>query len=239
MWVVDFYLSGTSVSERLQINLQRPPDIGTLEGVKPWHYILLIGVGTLGSVYIYLHRVEFGLARLPTPVTYTSAESVAPSSQPTPINWEKVDRSAQGFQVEMPTDIKELQIPAYNESGGSEQVNMIFSHADAETSFAVAWADDPPVARANQRSPAKLLDMAQDDAMARTQTSLTGENRNDFDGFPARDFSARNAGGGILNSRLIYATPRLYMLIAAFPSENARREEDVRRFFNSFAVVSR
>jgi len=29
-------------------------------------------------------------------------------------------------------------------------------------------------------------------------------------------------GGGILNSRLIYAGSRLYMLIAAFPSVSAR-----------------
>jgi hypothetical protein len=28
------------------------------------------------------------------------------------------------------------------------------------------------------------------------------------------------------------------MLIAAFPSESARRDKDVTRFFNSFAIVS-
>jgi hypothetical protein len=41
-----------------------------------------------------------------------------------------------------------------------------------------------------------------------------------------------------MNSRLIYINPRLYMLIAAFPSESARREQDVARFFDSFAIVS-
>jgi hypothetical protein len=73
--------------------------------------------------------------------------------------------------------------------------------------------------------------------MARTQTSLISESATTVAGFPGRDFSAGNAGGGILNSRLVYASPRLYMLIASFPSESARREEDVLRFFNSFQIV--
>jgi hypothetical protein len=41
-----------------------------------------------------------------------------------------------------------------------------------------------------------------------------------------------------MSSRLIYVNPRLYMLIAAFPSEGARREQDVARFFDSFAIVA-
>jgi hypothetical protein len=56
-------------------------------------------------------------------------------------------------------------------------------------------------------------------------------------GSPGREFTARNSGGGGLNSRLIYAGPWLYMLTAAFPSEGARRDKDVSRFFNSFVIV--
>ena len=208
--------------------------------MKPWHLIVLVGIGVLGIVYIYLHRQELGLVR-PAGAgagNDTSGEPVAPIAHPAHISWEKVDRSPDGFKLEMPTDIKQLQIPAYNERGGSDQVNMIFSNADAETTFAVVWADDPPVARTNDRSPGKILDMARDGAVARTQTSLTGDSRNNIGGFPGRDFSARNVGGGVMNSRLIYANPRLYMLIAAFPSESARRDKDVTRFFNSFAIVS-
>jgi hypothetical protein len=39
-----------------------------------------------------------------------------------------------------------------------------------------------------------------------------------------------------MNSRLIYAGQRLYMLTAVFPSAGARRDADVSRFFNSFAI---
>jgi hypothetical protein len=208
--------------------------------VKWWQSIILIGIGILGIGYIWLHRVELGLARPANLETesYSSAEPASPITQPARITWENVDRSPDGFKVEMPADIEELQVAANNERGGSDQVSMIQSKSNAETTFAVAWADDPPVARANDRNAGRILDMARDDAMARTQTSLTNETRNLVGGFPARDFSARNTAGGVMTSRLIYANPRLYMLIAAFPSQSARREQDVARFFDSFAIVS-
>jgi hypothetical protein len=207
--------------------------------VKWWQFIVLIGIGILGVGYIYLHRVDLGLAR-PASLDAdngSGGDSASPLPHPARINWESVDRSPDGFKVEMPADSKELQVPANNETGGIDEVNMILANASTETTFAVAWADDPPVARENDRNTGRILDMARDDAMARTQTSLTSESRNTIGGFPARDFSARNPGGGIINSRLIYANPRLYMLIAAFPSASARREQDVTRFFDSFAVV--
>ena len=234
-----FYLSGTLPAKERESTCTDHGSIGTLKTVKRWQYVVLIGIGMLGIVYVYLNRVDLGLSR-PSPQAENDAggEPAAPGSHPAQITWEKVERSSDGFKIEMPAEIKDLQIPAFNETGGQEPVNMILSNADADTIFAVAWADDPPVARTNDRNPGKILDTARDDAMARTQTSLTGESRSDIDGFPARDFSAQNFGGGVMNSRLIYASPRLYMLIAAFPSVSARRDQDVARFFNSFAVVS-
>ena len=208
--------------------------------MKWWQSIILIGIGILGIGYIWLHRVELGLARPVNVETenYSPAEPASPIAHPARITWESVDRSHDGFKVEMPADIVETQVQANNERGGADQISMILSKLNAETTFAVAWADDPPVARVNDHSAGRILDMARDGAMLRTQTSLTTETRNIVGGFPARDFSARNAAGGVMSSRLIYVNPRLYMLIAAFPSESARREQDAARFFDSFAIVS-
>jgi hypothetical protein len=104
-----------------------------------------------------------------------SKEPTGPTAHHEYIVWQKVDRSAEGFRVEMPIDVKQIQIPAYNETGGTDLVNMIFSNPDAETTFSVAWADNPPVARVNKRSPGRTLQMAQEGAVARTQTTLTDE----------------------------------------------------------------
>ena len=138
----------------------------------------------------------------------------------------------------MPPDVREIQVPAYNESGGTEQVNMIFSNADAQTTFSVAWEDNPPVARVNGWSADRTLEMAREGSLARTQTTAVSDAAIDTQGFPGWEFAARNSGGGVLNSRLIYAGRRLYMLNAAFPSGAARRDWDVSRFFNSFAITA-
>ena len=220
-------------------NLRRSPELGTLEAVKRWHYILLAAVFAAGLGYLYVHRQELGLAsahRAPgSPATEADAN---PTSKPATITWQHVDRAPDGFKIDMPVEVKDIQIPAYNEHGEADQVSMIFSNPSADTTYSVAWADNPPVARVNSHAPERTLDMARDDALARTQTSLINESQNAYEGFPSREFQAHNVGGGILNSRLIFAGSRLYMLTAVFPSASARRERDVTHFFNSFTITT-
>jgi hypothetical protein len=207
--------------------------------VKWLFSIVLSIILIVGLIYVYLHRQELGLGgSRPAQVEETAAPAPAQPSQtaPAPIVWEKIDRSSDGFKVEMPTGVQQTQVPAYNERGGEEPVQMIFSNPNADTTFSVAWADNPPVARINQHSAERTLEMARDEALNRTQTALVNESATSFDGHPARDFTAQNANGGTMNSRLIYAGQRLYMLTAVFPSAGARRDADVSRFFNSFAI---
>jgi hypothetical protein len=203
-----------------------------------WYLLLLTAVLLLGIVYVYLHRQELGLAGFGAMDDRAGRGIADIGGHPPGITWAKVDRPADGFKVEMPVDVKEIQIPAYNETGGSEQMEMIFANPSASTSFSVTWAENPPVARTNGRSADQTLDLARNNALARTQTTLTNESRTNVQGFPAREFAARNSGGGVLNSRLVLAGSHLYMLTAAFPSANARRERDVARFFNSFSITS-
>jgi hypothetical protein len=208
--------------------------------VNRWILIGVAVVAVLGIGYVVMHRGQFGLAGA-RPIgadDNRDRERTTPKAHPATIEWQKVDRTADGFRVEMPADVKQIQIPAYTETGGTEQMDMIFSNPDAETTFSVAWDDNPPVARASNGAPGRTLEMARDGAVARTQTTLVNEAPDNSQGFPGRVFEARNSGGGVMNSRLIYAGSRLYMLIAAFPSVKARRDRDVERFFNSFTVTS-
>lgn len=228
-----------SVSLKAIIKLHNSGRVGNLNSVKRWHYIVLGGL-IAGIACAYLYRQELGITGPHGLLTGTtpSIDQTASSSRPALIRWQTVDRSGDGFKVEMPTDVKEIQVPAYNEQGGADQVSLIFANPNADTTFSLAWADNPPVVRINRRAPDRILDMARDDALAHTQTSLVGETRTSAGGSPARDFVGKNAGGGIMNVRLVYTGERLYMLTASFPSTNARREQDVTRFFNSFTIVS-
>ena len=187
--------------------------------------ILLVGVV---AYLVYEYRADFGLGGLGRGSEAGSGEMA----------WQTVDRSADGFKVRMPPGVTETQIPAYTDHGVVEQAEMIEATVDPDTTYAVAWADNPPVEQAAGEDAEKTLDMARDGALGRTQTSLVSESHREIDGHESREFVARNAGGGILNGRLILAGTHLYMLIATFPVTEEQREEDVDRFFESFKLTT-
>ena len=189
--------------------------------------ILLIGVV---AYLVWEYRADFGLGG--------SGGGGGTNPGAGAMAWQTIDRSADGFKVQMPAAaVSETQIPAYSDHGVVEQVPMIEAAVDPETTYAVAWADNPPVERAAGEDAEKTLDMARDGALGRTQTSLVSESRREIDGHVSREFVARNAGGGILNGRLILAGTHLYMLMATFPGTEEWREEDVHRFFESFKLT--
>ena len=197
-------------------------------------FSLVIGILLIGVVayLVWEYRADFGLGGRGGG-TNPGSGSVA---------WQTVDRSADGFTVQMPAAPSETQIPAYSENGVVEQVPMIEATIDAgnggtDSTYAVAWADNPPVEQAAGEDAEKTLDMARDGALGRTQTSLVSESHREIDGHRSREFVARNAEGGILNGRLILAGTHLYMLMATFPGTEEWREEDVHRFFESFRLT--
>jgi hypothetical protein len=193
-------------------------------------------LGAAAIIYVYMHwdGLLHGSPFRASASGDTLNSGLPGSIRPAKINWQLDERPDEGFKVELPNDPKDLQVPAYNENGGSEQVKMIVASPDADTTFAVTWEDNPPVARVSH-TPESTLTRARDGMLARTQTTLVTESRGTQKGDPTLDVAARNAGGGVLNARFIFSGDRLYMLIALFPAESARREQDVNRFFTSFA----
>ncbi len=198
-------------------------------------FSLVIGILLIGVVayLVWEYRADFGLG---------GSEGASPGAGS--MAWQTVDRSAEGFTVQMPSAaVSETQIPAYSDHGVVEQVPMIEAVADDPnggpgTTYAVAWADNPPVQRAAGDDSEKTLKMARDGALGRTQTSLVSESTHDRDGYRIRDFMARNAAGGILDGRLILDGTHLYMLLATHPSLGARRDADVNRFYDAFKLTA-
>jgi hypothetical protein len=200
-------------------------------------YLIVAGILVfIGAVYVWGHRRDISLLRDWLPSRPTDG-MIASASNPN-LEWRPVDETSQGFKVEMPGDPKRVVAQADSEAGNTEAVSMLQVKPDPDRTYAVAWADKPPVARMNDLAPEKTLDQARDGALARTSTTKISEIRSNPQGFPGRDIEARNVGGGILDARLIYAGSRLYMLIATSPSAAGRHEEDITRFFNSFAIAS-
>lgn len=203
--------------------------------MKRWQWIVLIVIVLAVGWYFFRSRLRKSAVPA-TPASETTTADLT-GSQPANINWQPIDRQQDGFKLEMPAGPKQLEVPAYNEKGSSEPVEMLYSDPDGATTFAVTWEDNPPVARVNGRVPDRTLEAARDGMVLRTQTSLMSQSRQNVAGFPALDLTAKNNGGGILDARLIYVRNRLYTLIATFPSSGARREQDVIRFYNSFTPL--
>ena len=84
-------------------------------------------------------------------------------------------------------------------------MEMLVATPNAETTYAVAWDNNPPVERASGEAVELTLDNARDGALARTQTKLMGESQASYLGYPARNFSGQNQSGGLFNARLILA----------------------------------
>jgi hypothetical protein len=210
--------------------------IGPLAGVKRVITIALIALGILALCLVLRHRRLLGSAG---GSAATETENLSGgASPPETMHWRRESRPNDGFAVEVPGEVTETHPLATNKSGGTEPIDMIRSSPGGDEEFAVAWADNPPLMRAADSNPDRTLDLARDGATASTQTTIVNESRNTPQGFQGRDFVAKNVSGGVLDSRLIYAGQRLYMLIATYPSMSARQERDVDHFFNSFAASS-
>jgi hypothetical protein len=200
--------------------------------MKRWQVLALWAAAVAVAAYFYFYRGGFGLGGSHSGAT---GQGEVAGAQPAKIQWQVISRPDEGFRVDMPADPKDVQVPAYNEVGGTEPVKMLFSSPDGDTTFAVTWQDNPPVARVNNRVPERTLDQARDGMLARTQTTLVTESKLTNLPYPGRDISAKNSEGGFLDARLLYVNDRLYTLMALFPTQSARHEQDVIRFFNSFS----
>lgn len=201
--------------------------------MRKWLYFI-VAAAAIGAIawYVYTRGVWQGMGGgVPTDVTNSYLE-------PARVSWRGISRPQDGFSIEMPSDTSEIQVPAYNAQGEQEQMEMLVATPNAETTYALAWDDNPPVVRASGQVAERTLDRARNGALARTQTTLTGESNATYMGYPERNFSARNANGGLFDARLILAGTKLYMMVAAFPAGSARRDRDVNHFFDSFKLTA-
>ncbi len=203
-----------------------------------WGYIGLAIILLVLAFFTYRHRQDLGLSRSSVNQTSQTATPPPTAAQPAAIQWQKVDRTMDGFTIDMPANSQQIKIPAYNEYGSAEMADMLYAYPDPQISFSITWALNPPVERVNKMVPDRTLDMALTDALQRSQTMLVNKSEISRQGFPGREFSARNAGGGVFTSRLVLARHRLYMLTVAYPSAAAQNNQDVAHFFDSFKVVA-
>ena len=130
-------------------------------------------MGTIGYC-VYVYRIQLGLVG-PAKGQTAASSNLSPNSGPTssmdrtqpaqsspPIFWQLIDRPEDRFKVEMPAGVTETQVPAYDTRGGTYPVDMIQSSPSPEATFAVTWAENPPVEYGSGGDSTKTLDRARD-----------------------------------------------------------------------------
>jgi len=204
--------------------------------MKRTYVYLITAFVLIGAIYVWKYRSDLHFIREWIPSRTTSGQLASNGEKQ--LDWRPVDESDQGFKLEMPGDPRQVVVEATSETGANEPISMLMVKPDSDRTYAIAWAEKPPVARMNDLVADKTLDQARDGALGRTNTTQISEIRTNPQGYPGRDVVSHNASGGIMDTRFIYARPRLYMLIATAPSPAARREDEVIHFFNSFSIAS-
>ena len=195
--------------------------------MKRWYYFALAAVAVAAIIYVYAHWGGQSLGSM------FAADGKNAAGPPGRMRWHTLERPGDGFKVELPADEKDRQVPAFNEAGGTEPVRLLESSPTGDITYALAWEDNPHVARVNRTSE-HTLNMARDGMLARTETTIISESRGFHRDYPALDILANNANGGVLNARIVMVDRRLYTLMALYPNAASRREKDVKRFFDSF-----
>src|SRR5271165_5326780 len=107
-------------------------------------YISVVAILLVIGVILALRfRSNIGFLRewLPT----RSSNSVLDAAAGKESVWRPVDESSQGFKVEMPGDPRQIVVQADNEAGSTEPISMLQVKPQPDRSFAIAWADKPPV----------------------------------------------------------------------------------------------
>jgi hypothetical protein len=215
--------------------LLSPGKHGNLKRMKRAYLYVVAFLAVIGTFYLWNHRDDFSSLRAWLPSRSSEDLQQENGSQ---LQWQPVSDPTLGFKVEMPGAASRVVVQANSETGGAEPISMLTVKPESNRTYAVAWAEKPPIARINDLLPDRTLDQARDGALSRTESTLISEVRSNPQGFPGRDIVAHNRNGGMLDIRLIYAAPRLYMLMATSPSASGRHEEEIMHFFNSFAIAS-
>ena len=125
-FIAAFYPSGTSSMQNSFPALHGSGlarDLGTVTK-KKWYILIVVVLLAVGCYYLYEHWGDF---------TGASAEPSEPNA-PARIVWTPIDRSGEGFRLQMPAGSHEIQVPAYNENGGTDQVSMLYAYPDSATS---------------------------------------------------------------------------------------------------------
>jgi len=151
-----------------------------------------------------------------------------------PHTWKTYTAPDGSFSIEFPGQpaIETKQAPV--DGGGRRTITIVSVQATSSTVYTCDYFEDETF---SSRSPDNVLESARDGSLSKTQGTVITQNRLTVQGYPALDMQAHARGNSLLDSRMILAGKRMYMIMAVATAEQDREAKTVQRMRDSFHIL--
>lgn len=162
------------------------------------------------------------------------AMAVANYDKLLPHSWKTYAAPDGSFSIEFPGQptVETKQSPV--EGGATRTITMVSVQTTSSTVYTCTYFEDETL---STRSPDDVLESARDGSLNKTQGTVITQSRLTVQGYPALEMQARARGNSLLDSRMILAGKRLYMVMAVATTGQDREAKTVRRVIDSFRIL--
>ena len=162
------------------------------------------------------------------------AMAVANYNKLLPHRWQTYTAPDGSFSVELPGKpvVETIQAPV--EGGGATPMALVSVKPTSSTAYMCSYAEDENIGR---KSPEEALDSARDGSLRNTQGTAISQKPTTVQGYPALDMQARARGNSLIDSRMIIADKRVYMIMAVATVPQDREEKTFQRMVESFKII--
>jgi hypothetical protein len=162
------------------------------------------------------------------------AMAVANYDKLLPHRWQTYTAPDGSFSIEFPGQpaVEAAQAPV--EGVGTTPMTLVSVKPTKNTAYMCSYVEGENI---GSKSPDEALESARDGSLRKTQGTAIGQKRMTVQGYPALDMQARARGNSLLDSRLIVADKRLYLIMAVAAVPQDREAKTIQRMFDSFKII--
>ena len=125
-----------------------------------------------------------------------------------------------------------MQAPV--EGGGVTPLTLVSVNPTSNTVYMYSYAEDQNI---EKKSPDEALESGRDGSLRKIQGTVISQRSMTVQGYPALEMQARARGESLVDSRMIVAGKRLYMIMAVASVQQDREPKTIQRMFESFKII--
>ena len=152
-----------------------------------------------------------------------------------PHRWETYTASDGSFSIELPGKPTLQNVQAPVEGGGVTPLTLVSVNPTSNTVYMCSYAEDENI---EKKSPDEALESGRDGSLRKIQGTVISQRSMTVQGYPALEMQARARGESLVDSRMIVAGKRLYMIMAVASVQQDREPKTIQRMFESFKIIT-